>query len=413
MSKADKKPEGPKQPEEPKKPENPGQGDNKPGNGLKSLVMTGKKLHMSGDDGVLTIGSGFAVENAGEWLKSITAITVDGVKYTNKGELDFFGKLEDNQYGFSFGMLKIRRPNNKKESVELVIESSIYKSYTITFNNSSPYSADIIKMEETKTANSGDNNGKQENELKSLDIPEGTELRNGNYVNEIIIKSDFGAKNAAEWISSITSVTVDGKAYEKNTTGMFGGAGTNKYGVKSGELMVGLSYNASDNRQMVIEAAGFKTYTFILDTTNMNKPKLVKIVETNAASAPGKEAEGAEDGTKNTEPAFTDLKFNGAFGVHELYINPKREDLLKASAVKMSVKGSDGSYKEIESSSFKMKEGHIQISDLNTRRYSTAIGNMLAEGENDVRVEFAGVKEPVDIVIVRTGQYSIRLTLKK
>ena len=133
-------------------------------------------------------------------------------------------------------------------------------------------------------------------------------------------------------------------------------------------------------------------------------------METNAASAPDKDA---EDGIKNTEPAFTDLKFNGAFGVHELYINPKREDLLKASAVKMSVKGSDGSYKEIENSSFKMKEGHIQISDLNTRRYSTAIGNMLAEGDNDVRVEFAGVKEPVDIVIVRTGKYSIRLTLKK
>jgi hypothetical protein len=60
-----------------------------------------------------------------------------------------------------------------------------------------------------------------------------------------------------------------------------------------------------------------------------------------------------------------------------------------------------------------MKEGHIQISDLKTSRYSTAIGNMLAEGDNDVRVEFDGVKEPVDIVIVRTGKYSIRLTLKK
>ena len=79
----------------------------------------------------------------------------------------------------------------------------------------------------------------------------------------------------------------------------------------------------------------------------------------------------------------------------------------------MSVKGSDGSYKEIESSSFKMKEGHIQISDLNVKYYPTTISKMLAEGENDVRVEFAGVKEPVDIVIVRTGQYSIRLTLKK
>ena len=79
----------------------------------------------------------------------------------------------------------------------------------------------------------------------------------------------------------------------------------------------------------------------------------------------------------------------------------------------MSVKGSDGSYKEIENSSLKMKEGYIQISDLNTKYYLTAISKMLAEGENDVRVEFAGVKEPVDIVIIRTGKYSIRLTLKK
>lgn len=79
----------------------------------------------------------------------------------------------------------------------------------------------------------------------------------------------------------------------------------------------------------------------------------------------------------------------------------------------MSVKGSDGSYKEIGKESLKVKEGHIQINDLNTRKFPTAIGNMLAEGENDVRVEFDGVKEPVDIVIVRTGRYTIRLTLKK
>jgi len=410
VSKADKKPEGPKQPEEPKKPENPGQGDKKPENGLKSLVINNDKLHMTGDNGVLSIGSGFAVENAGEWLKSITGITMDGVKYKKNDNISFLNPVKDNEYGFDWGILKIHRPNNTKKSVELVIESSIYKSYTITFNNSSPYSADIIKMEETKPTNSGDNNGKQENELKSLDIPEGTELRNGKNFNEIVIKSDFGAKNAEEWIKNITSVTVDGKAYEKNTTGMFGGAGTNKYGVKSGELTVGLSYNAIENRPMVIESTGFKTYTFILDTRNQYDPKLVKIMETNAASSPDKDA---EDGIKNTEPAFTDLKFNDAFGVHELYINPKREDLLKASAVKMSVKGSDGSYKEIGKESLKVKEGHIQINDLNTRKFPTAIGNMLAEGENDVRVEFDGVKEPVDIVIVRTGRYTIRLTLKK
>jgi len=154
---------------------------------------------MGGDDGELTIGSGFAVKDAGEWLQSITAITVDGVKYSNVGDLGFFKEVKENQYGFTWGMLKIRRPNNNKKEVALVIESSVYKSYTIIFDNSSPYSADIISMEETKKV-------------------------------------------------------------------------------------------------------------------------------------------------QNTEPAFTEARYNTAYGVHEIIINPKREDLLKSTAVKMFVKGSDGSY---------------------------------------------------------------------
>ena len=143
------KPVEPKQPENPNKPENPDKGGQTE-SGLKSLERTKGNLHMGGDDGELTIGSGFAVKDAGEWLKSITAITVDGVKYSNVGELSFFNKVKENQYGFSWGTLKIRRPNNNKKEVAFVIESSIYKSYTIIFDNSSPYSADIISMEETK-----------------------------------------------------------------------------------------------------------------------------------------------------------------------------------------------------------------------------------------------------------------------
>ena len=149
VSKAEVKPVEPKQPETPNKPENPDKGGQTE-SGLKSLERTKGNLHMGGDDGELTIGSGFAVKDAGEWLKSITAITVDGVKYSNVGELSFFNKVKENQYGFSWGTLKIRRPNNNKKEVALVIESSIYKSYTIIFDNSSPYSADIISMEETK-----------------------------------------------------------------------------------------------------------------------------------------------------------------------------------------------------------------------------------------------------------------------
>ena len=261
VSKAQEKPVEPKQPETPDKG---GQTES----GLKSLERTKGNLHMGGDDGELTIGSGFAVKDAGEWIKSITAITVDGVKYSNVGELDYRNKVKENQYGFTWGMLKIRRPNNNKKEVALVLESSIYKSYTIIFDNSSPYSADIISMEETKKV-------------------------------------------------------------------------------------------------------------------------------------------------QNTEPAFTEARYNTAYGVHEIIINPKREDLLKSTAVKMFVKGSDGTYKEVVNESIKVRTGIVKITDYNNRRYPTALGNLVVEGENEVKFEFDGVSEPVNVVLIRTGKYTFTLSLKK
>ena len=266
-SKAQEQPVKPKQPETPNKPETPDKGGQTE-SGLKSLERTKGNLHMGGDDGELTIGSGFAVKDAGEWLKSITAITVDGVKYSNVGELDYRNKVKENQYGFTWGMLKIRRPNNNKKEVALVIEPSIYKSYTIIFDNSSPYSADIISMEETKKV-------------------------------------------------------------------------------------------------------------------------------------------------QNTEPAFTEARYNGYYGVHEIIINPKREDLLKSTAVKMFVKGSDGTYKEVVNKSIKVRTGIVEIKDYNNKDYPTALGNLLVEGENEVKFEFDGVSEPVNVVLIRTGKYTFRLSLKK
>lgn len=273
VSKAEVKPVEPKQPETPNKPGNPNKPEtpDKGGqteSGLKSLVRTKGNLHMGGDDGVLTIGSGFAVKDAGEWLQSITAITVDGVKYSNVGDLGFFKEVKENQYGFAWGTLKIRRPNNNKKEVALVIESSVYKSYTIIFNNSSPYSADIISMEETKKV-------------------------------------------------------------------------------------------------------------------------------------------------QNTEPAFTEAKYNSAYGVHEIIINPKRDDLLKSTAVKMFVKGSDGTYKEVVNESIKVKTGIVEIKDYNNSLFPTALGNLIVEGENEVKFEFDGVSEPVNVVLIRTGKYTFRLSLKK
>lgn len=254
-------------PVEPKQPETPDKGGQTE-SGLKSLVRTKGNLHMGGDDGELTIGTGFGVENAYEWLNSITAITVDGVKYSNVGDLSFPNKVKENQYGFSWGMLKICRPNNSKKEVALVIESSIYKSYTIIFDNSSPYSADIISMEEMKKV-------------------------------------------------------------------------------------------------------------------------------------------------QNTEPAFTEARYNTAYGVHEIIINPKREDLLKSTAVKMFVKGRDGTYKEVVNKSIKVKTGIVEITDYNNKYYPTALGNLIVEGENEVKFEFDGVSEPVNVVLIRTGKYYFSLSLKK
>ena len=254
-------------PVEPKQPETPDKGGQTE-SGLKSLVRTKGNLHMGGDDGELTIGTGFGVENAYEWLNSITAITVDGVKYSNVGDLSFPNKVKENQYGFSWGMLKICRPNNSKKEVALVIESSIYKSYTIIFDNSSPYSADIISMEEMKKV-------------------------------------------------------------------------------------------------------------------------------------------------QNTEPAFTEARYNTAYGVHEIIINPKREDLLKSTAVKMFVKGRDGMYKEVVNDSIKVKTGIVEITDYNNKYYPTALGNLIVEGENEVKFEFDGVSEPVNVVLIRTGKYYFSLSLKK
>ena len=116
---------------------------------------------------------------------------------------------------------------------------------------------------------------------------------------------------------------------------------------------------------------------------------------------------------ENTESAFTEARYNGAYGVHEIIINPKREDLLKSTAVKMFVKGRDGMYKEVVNDSIKVKTGIVEIKDYNNRLFPTALGNLLVEGENEVKFEFAGVSEPVNVVLIRTGKYTFRLSLKK
>ena len=149
------------------------------------------------------------------------------------------------------------------------------------------------------------------------------------------------------------------------------------------------------------------------NTEEPNNPENPKNPDNGNTTTPGKDTGKTEDTSKNAEPAFTELKYNSGYGVHELYINPKREDLINATGVKMYVKGNDGSYKEIERSSLKKDGKIIKISDLNWKSYPTTISEMLVEGDNTVRVEFVGVAETVDMIVTRTGKYySTRFTLK-
>ena len=117
--------------------------------------------------------------------------------------------------------------------------------------------------------------------------------------------------------------------------------------------------------------------------------------------------------TNNKETAFTESKYNDSYGVHEIYINPNREDILKDKSVKMFVKGSDGSYKLVYEDSAKMKSGYIQISDLFVRNNLTTLSNLLVVGDNEVRFEFDGVKDPADVVLTREKGYRVRFNLKK
>ena len=116
---------------------------------------------------------------------------------------------------------------------------------------------------------------------------------------------------------------------------------------------------------------------------------------------------------ENTESAFTEARYNVAYNVYEIVINPKREDLLKSTAVKMFVKGRDGMYKEVVNESIKVRTGIVKITDYNNRLYPDALGILLVEGENEVKFEFDGVSEPVNVVLIRTGKYTFRLSLKK
>lgn len=79
----------------------------------------------------------------------------------------------------------------------------------------------------------------------------------------------------------------------------------------------------------------------------------------------------------------------------------------------MFVKGNDGSYREVYQGSAKMKDGYIEVSDLNIRNNPTILSKLLVIGDNEVRFEFDGVSEPVNVVLIRTGKYTFRLSLKK
>ena len=251
------------------------------------------------------------------------------------------------------------------------------------------------------------------------------EVLEDNLLGELVMDGSYLGKSIEGFTyPSGSAVRVDeelvvyaDKTYLSKIIAMY--AGNNKnyhYGVKNPAYALKDNDYRIDGDKLIIKGSAFITNKYHPDygkntITVYADGYQPQTIEATVSKAEVKPVEPKQP--ENTESAFTEARYNGAYNVYEIVINPKREDLLKSTAVKMFVKGRDGMYKEVVNESIKVKTGIVEIKDYNNRRFPTALGNLLVEGENEVKFEFDGVSEPVNVVLIRTGKYTFRLSLKK
>jgi len=123
--------------------------EEKPENELKSLdIPSDVKLKNDKYFNIIHIGPDFGAKNAEDWIKNITSVEVNNVKFEKKVLGMFNMSVNANQYAFSSGKLLICLPFNNEKKASVIIEAEGYKTYKLTIDMSSMYEPKLIKIEE-------------------------------------------------------------------------------------------------------------------------------------------------------------------------------------------------------------------------------------------------------------------------
>ena len=125
--------------------------EEKPENELKSLdIPSDVKLKNDKYFNIIHIGPDFGAKNAEDWIKNITSVEVNNVKFEKKVLGMFDMSVNANQYAFSSGKLLICLPFNNEKKASVIIEAKGYKTYKLTIDMTSMYEPKLIKIEEVK-----------------------------------------------------------------------------------------------------------------------------------------------------------------------------------------------------------------------------------------------------------------------
>ena len=137
-----------------------------------------------------------------------------------------------------------------------------------------------------------------ENALKTLEMPD--KFTTFHIGNTLSFGTTSGIRNVNDWMKNIVSITVGGVKYNRVPNGRYSVKDDNEFYVGS-SVEITLPKSKSNNIPMVIEATGYKTYTFTIDNSG-EKAQIVKGEETDGTGIIPKQPEQKNPETgKETE----------------------------------------------------------------------------------------------------------------
>ena len=137
-----------------------------------------------------------------------------------------------------------------------------------------------------------------ENALKTLEMPD--KFTTFHIGNTLSFGTTSGIRNVNDWMKNIVSITVGGVKYNRVPNGRYSVKDENEFYVGS-SVEITLPKSKSNNIPMVIEATGYKTYTFTIDNSG-EKAQIVKGEETDGTGIIPKQPEQKNPETgKETE----------------------------------------------------------------------------------------------------------------